>query len=183
MPPVVGQPLLVSGPFREVRVLEEQLRRLETAISPTVPVSWVLPPVAKILGHLLLAHPSSLSPSFLCIGQCACYSSRRSPPLKKLSSSAPLRPQRHQGSKHVVLVASSIRPIFSGTWALLTDSELPTCLTLLRSSVVSRAAKLLGCRLYGDRSRTSCRPPQKVGWLVLGLRPAGTRRGVTRKRY
>jgi hypothetical protein len=35
--------------------------------------------------------------------------------------------------------------------------ELPTCLTLLRSLVVSRAAKLLGCRLYRDRSRTSCR--------------------------
>src|ERR687898_260002 len=63
MPPVVGQPLLVSGPFREVRVLEEQLRRPETAIPPTVPVSWVLPPVAKLLGYLLLAHPSSLSPS------------------------------------------------------------------------------------------------------------------------
>src|ERR687897_187325 len=29
-------------------------------------------------------------------------------------------------------------------------SELPTCLTLLRSSVVSRAAKLLGCRLKGS---------------------------------
>src|SRR5215213_3917666 len=56
MPPVVGQPLLVSVPLREVRVLEEQLRRPETAIPPTVPVSWVLPPVAKLLAHLLLAH-------------------------------------------------------------------------------------------------------------------------------
>jgi hypothetical protein len=37
--------------------------------------------------------------------------------------------------------------------------------------VVSRAAKLLGRRLYGDRSRISCRP-HEVGWLVLGLRPA-----------
>src|SRR5215213_1387071 len=27
---------------------------------------------------------------------------------------------------------------------------------------------------YRDRSRTSCRP-HKVGWLVLGLRPAGAR--------
>ena len=72
-----------------------------------------------------LAPGSSLVPfPFLCIGQYVCCSSRRSPSLKKLSSSAPLRPQRHQGSKHVVLVASSIRPIFSGTWALLTDSEL-----------------------------------------------------------
>src|SRR5918994_3436132 len=68
MPPVVGEPLLVSGPFREVRVLEEQLRRPETAIPPTVPVSWVLPAVLKLLGHLLLAHPSSPSHSFLCIG-------------------------------------------------------------------------------------------------------------------
>jgi hypothetical protein len=44
--------------------------------------------------------------------------------------------------------------------------------------VVSRAAKLLGCRSR-DRSRTSCRP-QEVGWLVLGSRPAvenGTRSG------
>src|SRR5215217_6336612 len=60
--------------------------------------------------------------------------------------------------------------------------ELPTCLTQSRSSVVYRAAKLLGCRLYRDRSRTSCRPRQ-MGWLLLGLRPTGTRRGVTRKRY
>jgi hypothetical protein len=42
--------------------------------------------------------------------------------------------------------------------------------------VVSRAAKLLGYRLCRDRSRTSCRP-HKVGWLVLGLRPAGARGG------
>ena len=55
-------------------------------------------------------------------------------------------------------------------------SELPTCLTLIRSSVVSRAAKLLGYRLYRDRSRTSCRP-REMGWLVLGLRPAGARGG------
>jgi hypothetical protein len=41
--------------------------------------------------------------------------------------------------------------------------------------VVSRAAKLLGYRLHRDRSRTSCRPPHKVGWLVLGLPPAGAR--------
>src|SRR5829696_5192196 len=54
--------------------------------------------------------------------------------------------------------------------------ELPTCLTLGRGSVVSRAAKLLGYRLHRDRSRTSCRP-HKVGWLVLGLRPAGARGG------
>ena len=38
--------------------------------------------------------------------------------------------------------------------------------------MVSRVAKLLGYR-FRDRSRTSCRPP--VGWLVLGLRPAGAR--------
>ena len=30
------------------------MRRPETAILPTVPVSWVLPPDAKILDHLLL---------------------------------------------------------------------------------------------------------------------------------
>ena len=42
--------------------------------------------------------------------------------------------------------------------------------------MVSRTAKLLGYRLLGDRSRTSCRPRQ-MGWLVLGLRPAGVRRG------
>ena len=40
--------------------------------------------------------------------------------------------------------------------------------------MVSRAAKLLGRRLYRDRSPTSCRLPE-VGWLVLGLRPAGAR--------
>src|SRR5215210_4383286 len=93
---------------------------------------WSLAPGSSaLLLTYPTAHPSSPSPSFLCIGQCVCYSSRRSPSLKKRDSSAPLRPQRHQGSKHVVLVASSIRPIFSGTWALLTDSELLTCLTLL----------------------------------------------------
>ena len=37
--------------------------------------------------------------------------------------------------------------------------------------MVSRAAKLLGRRLYRDRSRTSCRP-REMGWLVLGLRPS-----------
>jgi hypothetical protein len=42
--------------------------------------------------------------------------------------------------------------------------------------VVSRAAKLLGHRLCRDRSRTSCRPSE-MGWLVLGLRPAGARGG------
>jgi hypothetical protein len=36
--------------------------------------------------------------------------------------------------------------------------QLPTCLNLVGSSVVSRAAKLLGHRLYRDRSATSCRP-------------------------
>src|SRR5215218_9344248 len=61
--------------------------------------------------------------------------------------------------------------------------EFPTCFTPARSLVVSRAAKLLGCRLYRDRSRTSCRP-HKVGWLVLGLRPAleNAVGGVTQKR-
>jgi transposase len=47
--------------------------------------------------------------------------------------------------------------------------------------VVSRAAKLLGRRLYRDRSWTSCRP-HKVGWPVLGLRPAGARRAEWLKR-
>src|SRR5918993_704553 len=113
MPPVVGQPLLVTSPLREVRVLEEQLPRSETAIPPTVPVSWVLPPLAKLLGHLLLAHPLSPYHSFLCIGQYVCYSSRRSPSLKKppslkkLDSSAPLRPLRYYGIKCLVLGAST----------------------------------------------------------------------------
>ena len=107
MPPVVGQPLLETGPFREVRVLDEQLRRPETAILPTVPVSWVLPPVAKLLGPLLLAHPSSPSHTFLCKGQYVCYSARRSPSLKKLDSSAPLRPLRYYGIKRLVLGAST----------------------------------------------------------------------------
>src|SRR5688500_4336699 len=56
MPPIVCQSLLVTGPFRELRILKDQPRRPETAIPPAVPVSWVLPPVAKLLGHLLLAH-------------------------------------------------------------------------------------------------------------------------------
>jgi hypothetical protein len=60
------------------------------------------------------------------------------------------------------------------------SAELPTCLTLGKSSVVSRAAKLLGCRLHRDRSPTSCRP--NVGWPVLGLRPAGARRAEWLKR-
>ena len=36
--------------------------------------------------------------------------------------------------------------IFAVAWVLLVGSELPTCLTLGRSWVVSRAAKLLGYR-------------------------------------
>jgi hypothetical protein len=36
--------------------------------------------------------------------------------------------------------------------------------------VVSRAAKLLGYRLCRDRSRTPA--ARRMGWLVLGLRPA-----------
>ena len=107
MPPVIGQPLLVTGPFREVRVLEEQLRRSEAAIPPTVPVSWVLPPFAKLLGHLILTQRSSLSRYFLCIGQCVCYYSRRSPSLKKLYTSAPPRPQRYYSIKCPVLGASA----------------------------------------------------------------------------
>jgi len=107
MPPIVCQSLLVTRPFREVRVLKEQPRRPETAIPPAVPVSWVLPPVAKLLGHLLLAHPSCLSPSFLRRGRCVCYSSRHSPSLKKLDSSAPSRPQRYYGIKRPVLGASA----------------------------------------------------------------------------
>src|SRR5215211_3216053 len=133
MSPVVGQSLLVSGPFREVRVLEEQLRRPETAIPPTVPVSWVLPPVAKLLGPLLLAHPSSPSPSFLCIGQYVCYSSRRSPSLKKppslkkLDSSAPLRPPRYYGIKRLVLGASPKWAIIGHRLRVATFRELRTC--------------------------------------------------------
>jgi hypothetical protein len=125
MPPVVGQPLLVTGPFREVRVLEEQLRRPETAIPPTVPVSWVLPPVAKLLAHLLLAHPSSPSHSFLCIGQCVCYSSRRSPSLKKLDSSAPLRPLRYYGIKRLVLGASTKWAIIGHPLRVANFLEIP----------------------------------------------------------
>jgi hypothetical protein len=111
MPPVVGQPLLVIGPFREIRVREEQLRRPETAILPTVSVSWVLPPLAKLLDRLLLAHPSSLSPYCPCVGQCVSYTSHRSASLKKRESSAPLRPQRHYGIKRPILGASTEWPI------------------------------------------------------------------------
>src|SRR5215210_6708906 len=126
MSPVVGQPLLVSGSFREVRVLEEQLRRPETAIPPTVPVSWVLPPLAKLLGPLLLAHPFSPSHSFQCKGQCVCYSSRRSPSLKKLDSSAPLRPQRYYGIKCLVLGASTKWAIIGHRLRVANFGELRT---------------------------------------------------------
>ena len=51
--PVVRQPLGVALPSREVRVLEECLYQPEPAILPTDPVSRVLPPVAKLLNHLL----------------------------------------------------------------------------------------------------------------------------------
>src|SRR5215203_1126435 len=125
MPPVVGQPLLVTGPFREVRVLKEQPRRPETAIPPTVPVSRVLPPVAKILGHLLLTHPSPPSHSFLSIGQCVCYSSRHSPSLKKLDSSAPLRPQRYYGIERLVLGASTKWAIIGHRLRVANFRELP----------------------------------------------------------
>jgi hypothetical protein len=56
---------------------------------------------------LLLAHPSSPSHSFLCKGQYVRYSSRRSPSLKKLDSSAALRPLRYYGIKRLVLGAST----------------------------------------------------------------------------
>jgi hypothetical protein len=60
---------------------------------------------------LLLAHPSSPSHSFLCKGQYVRYSSRRSPSLKKLDSSAPVRPLRYYGIKCLVLGASTKWPI------------------------------------------------------------------------
>jgi hypothetical protein len=127
MPPIVGQPLLMTVPFREVRVLEEQLRRPETSIPPTVPVSWVLPPLAKLLAHLLLAHPSSLSHSFLCIGRCVCYSSRSSPSLKKRDSSAPPRLQRYYGIKRPVLGASAKWAIIGRRLRVANFSERRTC--------------------------------------------------------
>jgi hypothetical protein len=51
--------------------------------------------------------------------------------------------------------------------------------------VVSRAAKLLGRRLHRNRSLSSCRPSEKMGWIVLGLRPAVEYAAgrVTQKRY
>ena len=61
--------------------------------------------------------------------------------------------------------------------------ELPTCLTPARSMVVSRAAKLLGYRLYRDLSRTY-RSPAQGGLACSRL---ASRRcpayGVARKRY
>ena len=48
--------------------------------------------------------------------------------------------------------------------------------------MVSRAAKLLGRRLYRDRSRTSCRPRDGLARSRLASRRR-ERRGVTRKRY
>ena len=44
------------------------------------------------------------------------------------------------------------------TTIIVVDEELPTCFTQGGSSVVSRAAKLLGRRSYRDRSRISSRP-------------------------
>ena len=41
--------------------------------------------------------------------------------------------------------------------------------------MVSRAAKLLGYRLQGSLANFLS-PTTEVGWLVLGLRPAGARR-------
>jgi hypothetical protein len=61
-----------------------------------------------------LAPGSSLVPfPFLPVhsSQCVCYSSRRSPSLKKLDSSAPPRPQRYYGIKCLVLGASAKWPI------------------------------------------------------------------------
>src|SRR5215204_4091575 len=93
MPPVVRQPLLGRGPFREVRVVEERLRRPVTSILPTVPVSRVLPPLVELFGRLLLVHPSSSVSD------------------KELGSSAPLRLQRLYDSKRSVLSVSTKRPI------------------------------------------------------------------------
>jgi hypothetical protein len=156
MPPVVGQPLLVTGPFREVRVLEEQLSRPETAIPPTVPVSWVLPSVAKLLGHLLLAHPSSPSHSFPCIGQCVCYS-RRSPSLKKLDTSAPLRPQRYYGIKRLVLGAST-------KWAIIGHRLRVANFGELHKGEVQRI-HLLGPRVNKGTRKAGCirARPRKSG--------------------
>src|SRR5215204_5057794 len=134
-------------PFREVRVLEEQLSRPETAIPPTVPVSWVLPSVAKLLGHLLLAHPSSPSHSFLCIGQCVCYS-RRSPSLKKLDTSAPLRPQRYYGIKRLVLGAST-------KWAIIGHRLRVANFGELHKGEVQRI-HLLGPRVNKDTRKAGC---------------------------
>jgi hypothetical protein len=53
--------------------------------------------------------------------------------------------------------------MFAVAWELLASSELPTCLTLLRSLVVSRAAKLLGRRLKGSLANFL----SPVGWAGL----------------
>ena len=59
---------------------------------------------------------------------------------------------------------------------------LPTCLTPVGSLVVSRAAKLLGYRFQGSLANFPL--ARKLGWLVLGLRPAGAPAGgVAQKRY
>ena len=65
------------------------------------------------------------------------------------------------------------------SWVLA--PSFPTCLTLLRSLVVSRAAKLLGCRLKG--SLANFLPPTTDGLACSRLASRrGTQRGVTQKR-
>ena len=89
---------------------------------------WSLAPGSSpLLLTYPTVHPSSLSHSCLCIGQCVCYSSRRSPSLKKLDSSAPLRLQRYYGIKREVLVASTKWAIIGHRLRVANFRELRVC--------------------------------------------------------
>src|SRR5215210_6335350 len=60
--------------------------------------------------------------------------------------------------------------------------ELPTCLTLVRSLVVSRAAKLLGHRLQGSLANFLS-PVRWAGLFSACVPPVPVAGGVTQKRY
>jgi hypothetical protein len=70
--------------------------KLGSSCGPQTP--WSLAPGSSVVPFPFLPVHRS---------QCVCYSSRRSPSLKKLDSSAPLRPQRYYGIKCLVLGAST----------------------------------------------------------------------------
>jgi hypothetical protein len=72
-----------------------------------------------------------------------------------------------------------------GYWGVVMQDpacELPTCLTPGRSSVVSRAAKLLGHRLQGSLANFLS-PVRWVGLFSACVPPVPAACGVTQKRY